>query len=759
VPGGAVAQGQRKGDLLAGKYLLEDCLGIGGMGEVYRATNIALGRQVAIKLLSPAFVNIEEDVLRFLREARAAATVRHVNVVDVLDVARDDDGTPFIVQELLAGEDLERYLRIRGGKLSAEEALEIMIPVADAVATAHANDVVHRDLKPANIFLARDRNNIVPKVLDFGACLFPTIAERSAKEARMLIGTPHYMSPEQIVSKAEVDARSDVWALGIILYEMLVGETPFEADSANAVLQLVKTRDVPRVRDRAKDVPPDLDELIAGCTKRERLSRLSDAGVLHVALAKIRSRLRGSAHARGETLDMPPPQPSVTRGNAGAAPIPDLVETSQGRRPAPGLPPPEPPDPQGAPRRAALLTLSSPGSEPPPSGMDRPAATPGGDLDFDLDLPASAPVRAPAPLPAAASPLGLGALTNERTRVLDDVFEDAAQPKPLALAGQPSSWPPPPGMHEVPGASNVRGPALPPAARPAPRGEPAPRNEPAPSSRDSSPSMPPVLDPRALRPAAPSLPPLSPQPASPPAAAPPSPAGRAADRAAAPAPLAPAAGAARELAPPPRAVPPAAIARPPTPGFEAIPVRRTPAPKAWSPGSIAAFGALLLVPAIAGAVALRAIPAIGTPIGRALRGDATLESGVLAVAALVAAAALSARSVLGQRERLLYVAAGGSVLFGIVMIIVTAAASEAAESGVAASMGGLSTAVAPLAPLVLALRAARRAREDWQEPYRRSDAIRSALVASLFLFLTLALSPAGAVLSSRAPATPHAAGT
>src|SRR5690606_8697556 len=132
---------------VGGKYLLENCLGVGGMGEVYRATNVSLGRQVAIKILSGEMTKDADDILRFLREARAAAAVRHPNVVDVLDVARDDDGTPFIVQELLSGEVLEQYLASSGGRLSAQEALEIMVPVCEAVAAAHARDVVHRDLK------------------------------------------------------------------------------------------------------------------------------------------------------------------------------------------------------------------------------------------------------------------------------------------------------------------------------------------------------------------------------------------------------------------------------------------------------------------------------------------------------------------------------------------------------------------------------------------------------------------------------------
>jgi eukaryotic-like serine/threonine-protein kinase len=196
VGGLAARQGARKGEFLASKYLLEDCLGVGGMGEVYRATNMSLGRPVAIKLLAPDFSKNEDDVLRFLREARAAAAIRHPNVVDVLDVARDDDGTPFIVQELLSGQDLEQHLQASGGRLGASEVLEIMIPVCEAIAAAHAKSVVHRDLKPANIFLAREGSRVTPKVLDFGACLYKTVGAVSAREMRTLLGTPHYMASE-----------------------------------------------------------------------------------------------------------------------------------------------------------------------------------------------------------------------------------------------------------------------------------------------------------------------------------------------------------------------------------------------------------------------------------------------------------------------------------------------------------------------------------------------------------------------------------
>ena len=677
--GRAVArQGQRKGDFLAGKYLLEDCLGVGGMGEVYRATNVSLGRKVAIKLLSPEYVHIEEDVLRFLREARAAAAVRHSNVVDVLDVARDDDGTPFIVQELLSGEDLERYLRTRNGRLSAEEALEIMIPVADAVAAAHAQNVVHRDLKPANIFLSRDRNKITPKVLDFGACLFPTIAERSAKEVRMLIGTPHYMAPEQIVSKQDVDARSDVWALGVILYELLVGETPFEAETANAVLQLVKTRDVPPLRERAKDAPFDLEALIARCTKRDRLARYADAGALHEDMLEVLRRMRGGrTSSRMETLM-----------EAGSDPTLDMPPASSRR--VPSLDQPAPPSPRSAQRPALLLTLSSPGSEPPPA-FD----------DLDISLPASSeptrgnlhpPASAQRSLPASR-PHGL--LDPSGVRELDP--DEPVPAASLDLAAQPSSWPPS-----------------------------AKRTSDGPRSAQLS-SLPPVLDPRALG-TLPSPIPQAPLPRE----------------------------ASREEATPPGAGA-ASSAKPRPPAMLAKDFTSSRPPRTSSTAETAKLVALVTLPALLAFVAFSFVPAVATPVARALRGDSTLASGVLAVVALVSAAALCARSMLGEKSRWLYLAAAGNVLFGIVMIIITFAASEAAALGVPHSMGGVSTLVAPIAPFALALGALATARRGWVDPYSRNEALRAAVLASAMLFLMLVLSPVGAVRmpASHPPQTGH----
>jgi serine/threonine-protein kinase len=645
---GVAQRGARTGDFLGGKYLLEDLLGVGGMGEVYRATNVSLGRKVAIKILSAEYVHIEEDVLRFLREARAAAAVRHQNVVDVLDVARDDDGTPFIVQELLSGLDLEHHLKERRGRLPVAEALDIMIPVADAVGAAHAQKVVHRDLKPANIFLARERTTITPKVLDFGACLFPTIAERSAKEVRMLIGTPHYMAPEQIVSKSEVDARSDVWALGVILYEILVGETPFEAESANAVLKLVKTRDVPPLRERLPDAPKELEELVARCTRRERLERFDDASAVCAELKKLRQQLGGA---------------TATATTAASIEMPSTPT------------PMEPIDPVGVPTTPRrLLTLSSPGSEPPGAAPEAPSGARQGD-DLDLDFGLDVDVRAAPPAAKVSRP----------------PTPAPAPPPPSAPRRAPSAPPPTPEL-------------------------------------DADSSLPPVLDPRAA--AAPVRAP----------SAPPVPRGLELAAAAPRAPSPPAAAGPR---------PPAVLAR----DFQAVRAEQAE----WSLATTLKFAAATAIPAVAGFVAVLTVPSLGVPVGRALRGDSTFASGALAVVALVCAAALCARTLLGQRkDRYLAVAAAGSVLFGIVMIIVTSSASEAAELGVPAQMGGVSSLVAPLAPLVLALGFLKRARQAWLDPYARGEALRSAALASAMLFLALSLSPVGAVrtpLHGNRPAT------
>ncbi len=659
-------QGSRKGDFLGGKYLLGDCLGIGGMGEVYRAQNVSLGRQVAIKILSAEFVKNEDDEKRFLREARAAAAVRHPNVVDVLDVARDDDGTPFIVQELLSGQDLEQHLQAQGGRMTALEVLEVMIPVADAVGAAHRQGVVHRDLKPANIFLARDGTRIVPKVLDFGAALYKTVGGLSAKEQRMLIGTPHYMAPEQITTKTDVDARADVWALGIILYELLVGETPFEAETADAVLKLVRTRSVPPLREGAPKAPPELERLVAQCTQREKSKRLADANVVREELVAVRDTLKQGTRKRPETVaekgDSEPP-PASSR-------VPSLV-----------VAPPKTPTKR---RGSALLTLSTPDSEPPPSSRgkrNRAAA-------LEREEP---PASVERPIEAARPEL-------------DDPFGDEKRPK------SPPPSPPSDTKRDV-GARNLMemedfgGPLELQIEKSTVAA--TPQSEPPKKPG----SLPPVLDPRSVARAGPgSIRPPKDETVS----ASPRPVRVDTGGSAFTPPLAPRA---RHSAEP-----------------EEIPPLATKAKLA--------LGGTVIGPAIVLFAVFEALAFLTAPLGRAMRGETPIGSGVFAVVALVSAAALGLKAV-SARSRGLNVSAIGAVLLGIVMIIVTFGASETLETGVAPPAASLVPFVAPLAPLGLMLSALRRAREHWGMRYDRREAVTWALVAAFLFFVLLELSPLG----------------
>ena len=273
----------RIGSLLASKYRLEALLGSGGMGDVYRALNVQAGRPVAIKVLHAEHANNPLFVERFLREARAANLVRHPNVVDVIDVGREPDGVPFIVQELLEGEDLGKLATRRGGKLPVSEVIELIVPVIEAVAEAHARGVIHRDLKPENVFLANGRNGPVPKLLDFGISKMRS-ADLAPTQAGLVMGTPAYIAPELLKGSSEADARSDVWALGILIFELVAGRTPFQAADPITLFRSILDTDAPRLVDVEKGVSPWLSKIVERALKRNREERYANATELADAL-------------------------------------------------------------------------------------------------------------------------------------------------------------------------------------------------------------------------------------------------------------------------------------------------------------------------------------------------------------------------------------------------------------------------------------------------------------------------------------------
>src|SRR6185369_17640801 len=222
---------------MVGNYRLLGVLGQGAMGAVFLAENPEIHRRVAIKVLQPELAREEYFAGRFLAEARAASAVRHANIVDILDFGRLADGSPYIVMEHLDGETLAQRL-LRAGRLPVAIAVEYARQIAAALGHAHARGVVHRDLKPANLFLAVDPRGGAPsgaareaiKVLDFGVAKLQ--ADFSAVKTRTgaVVGTPAYLSPEQCRGNRDVDHRSDVYALGTVLYEMLCGTPPFQSD-------------------------------------------------------------------------------------------------------------------------------------------------------------------------------------------------------------------------------------------------------------------------------------------------------------------------------------------------------------------------------------------------------------------------------------------------------------------------------------------------------------------------------------------------
>ena len=228
-----------EGDILAGKYRVERVLGEGGMGVVVAAMHIQLEQRVALKFLLPHALQSGEAVARFLREARASVKLKGEHVAKVSDVGTLENGSPYMVLEYLEGMDLSQVLAERG-RLPLDEALDFLLQAGEAIAEAHSLEIVHRDLKPANLFLTK-RADGSPwiKVLDFGISKM-TPQNAAPREVRLtgrmaVMGSPHYMSPEQLRSTRDVDHRADIWALGTILHELLTGKPAFDGPDVTAV--------------------------------------------------------------------------------------------------------------------------------------------------------------------------------------------------------------------------------------------------------------------------------------------------------------------------------------------------------------------------------------------------------------------------------------------------------------------------------------------------------------------------------------------
>jgi serine/threonine protein kinase len=268
------------GELLAAKYRVLSLLGAGGMGSVYRAENVLTGKQVALKWMHPQFAESPDAAERLIREARAASKLSHPNVVDVYDVIRDDK-TLFLVMELLHGESLRDYLRQRA-RPPMHELIGLLLGAMAGVAAAHAQGVIHRDLKPDNIFLLHVPGMPQPiaKVVDFGIAKMAEIRGATLTQTGAAIGTPVYMSFEQLRGDRDVDHRTDVYAFGVMLYEAFVGYAPFTAATLSELAIKVATMDPVPIKNLRPDAPSALCAIIDRAIARNRDLRWPDVPTL-----------------------------------------------------------------------------------------------------------------------------------------------------------------------------------------------------------------------------------------------------------------------------------------------------------------------------------------------------------------------------------------------------------------------------------------------------------------------------------------------
>jgi eukaryotic-like serine/threonine-protein kinase len=275
------------GDRVAGKYEVERVLAGGGMGIVVGGGHVELDERVAIKFLREDSIGDPEAVARFEREGRTAIKIKSEHAMKVIDVGSLENGTPYIVMEHLEGEDLASWLRTRGA-LRLSTAVEFMLQICDAMSEAHALGFVHRDLKPSNLFVTRRANGrMAIKVLDFGISKLTT--DTSLTRRNVAIGSPCYMSPEQITCAVEIDRRADIWALGVTMFEMLTGTVPFDGDTTPQLCNKVLQDPAPLVRDLRPNVPEGLERIIARCLEKQREKRFENVSDLAAALAPFAS--------------------------------------------------------------------------------------------------------------------------------------------------------------------------------------------------------------------------------------------------------------------------------------------------------------------------------------------------------------------------------------------------------------------------------------------------------------------------------------
>lgn len=317
--------GLRLGDVILEKFRIERVLGIGGMGLVLEATHLGLDQRVAIKLLSSTSLANPAVVARFQLEAQAAAKLKSDHVVRVMDVGTLPSGAPYMVMEHLLGRDLESLLRTDGVP-PVEVAVDWLLQACEAIAEAHARGMIHRDLKPSNLFLAEQTSGPPRiKLLDFGITKDQAKAELNLTGGEAAIGSPRYMSPEQLRTARDVDLRSDLWSLGVVLYQLLSNAVPFDATTVQSLGAQIAVEDPVPLRRHRPEVPVALEAIIARCLEKDRALRVATAAELAALLVPFgppegaperleRVRRAASTAVGPASLSASNPVPSPQRG-------------------------------------------------------------------------------------------------------------------------------------------------------------------------------------------------------------------------------------------------------------------------------------------------------------------------------------------------------------------------------------------------------------------------------------------------------------
>lgn len=340
------------GEMISGKYRIERIIAMGGMGVVFAARHEDLDQQVAIKLLRSDAVKSEEAIARFLREAKTAARLQSEHIARVFDVGTFN-GAPFMVMEYLSGKDLQEIIETRG-PIPVDEAIDYTLQTLEALAEAHALGIVHRDLKPSNVFIAAKPDGTPRvKILDFGISkensLSAPAQAASLTATRQVIGSPGYMSPEQMLSPKSVDHRTDIWSIGVLLFELLSGKFPFTGETVAGIMTSVLNNPLPKLRSFRPEIPEDLERIVERCLSRDAEGRYTNVAELArelvaygpawgpLSLQRIETAsglARSSPGGRMSLASIPFPIPMATPSGAGiTAPPP----SSPGSNPSPAL--------------------------------------------------------------------------------------------------------------------------------------------------------------------------------------------------------------------------------------------------------------------------------------------------------------------------------------------------------------------------------------------------------------------------------------